>query len=246
MTIFKKSMLAAAVAGCALPALANAAPTIFFGENQTPAGGVSGAPVTARNAFLAFLSAGVSTENFEAKPLGSPPIALSFTGGLGTINATLTGGGALVGAPVTGTYATSGTQFYDNQFNAFKITFTSAIAAFGFYGTDIGDVNQALQITLDEGLGSQRVFTVANTVGGANGSLLFWGIADVGQTFTSVSFAQSGSDRFGFDDLTVGDVKQVTGGVPEASTWAMMIAGFGIVGFAMRARTRKVSYSALA
>lgn len=244
MNMFKKSLLVAAA--LAMPSMANAAPTIFFGENQAPAGGVSGDPLTARNAFLAFLSAGVSTENFETKPLGSPPIALSFTGGLGTINATLSGGGELVGAPVTGTYATSGTQFYDNQFNAFKITFTTAIAAFGFYGTDIGDVSQALQITLDEGMASQRVFTVANTVGGANGSLLFWGIADTGQTFTSVSFAQSGSDRFGFDDLTVGDVKQVIGGVPESSTWAMMIVGFGLVGGAMRARTRKVTFSPLA
>jgi hypothetical protein len=34
--------------------------------------------------------------------------------------------------------------------------------------------------------------------------------------------------------------------VPESSTWAMMIAGFGIVGFAMRARTRKVTFASLA
>ncbi len=34
--------------------------------------------------------------------------------------------------------------------------------------------------------------------------------------------------------------------VPEPSTWAMMIAGFGIVGFAMRARTRKVTFASLA
>ncbi len=34
--------------------------------------------------------------------------------------------------------------------------------------------------------------------------------------------------------------------VPESSTWAMLIAGFGIVGFAMRARTRKVTFAALA
>ena len=245
MTYFKKAIILAACA-LALPNVASAAPTIFFGENQAPAGGVSGAPVTARNSFLAFLSAGVSTEDFEGIALGSPPIALTFTGGLGAINGTLSGGGSLVNAPVTGTYATSGTQFYDNQFNAFKITFTSAIAAFGFYGTDIGDVNQALTVTLDEGLITQRVFVVANTVGAANGSLLFWGIADTAQTFTSVSFAQSGSDRFGFDDLTVGDVRQVTGGVPESSTWAMMIAGFGLVGFSMRARTRKVKFASLA
>ncbi len=232
---------AALVAASVSPALA--APTIFFGQNQTPAGGVSGAPLTARNLFLSNLTAGVSTENFDSRPTGSPPIALSFTGGLGTINATLTGGGNLRNSPITGTYATSGTQFYDNQFNAFKITFATAIAAFGFYGTDIGDVNQQLQITLDQGMASQRLFTVANSLNSNNANLLFWGITDTANTFTTVSFAQSGSDRFGFDDLTVGDVKQVTGGVPEPTTWAMMIGGFGAIGGTMRYRRRKTSVS---
>ncbi len=235
---FTNLLVTAAAMAIASPALA--APTIYFGENQSPASGVSGAPVTARNQFLAALTAGVSTENFDSRPLGSPPIALSFTGGLGTISATLTGGGVLQGAPNTGAYATSGRQYYDNNFNAFKISFTTAIAAFGFYGTDIGDVSQQLQITLDQGLSSQRSFTVNNTVNGNNGSLLFWGITDTAQTFTSVSFAQSGSDRFGFDDLTVGDVAQVNP-VPEPATWAMMIGGVGMVGGSLRNRRRKTT-----
>jgi hypothetical protein len=239
---FAHLLMTATAIAVASPALA--APTIFFGENQNPAGGVSGAPVTARNQFLAALTAGVSTENFDARPTGSPPIALSFTGGLGTIGATLTGGGNLRNSPNTGAYATSGTQFYDNEFNAFTISFNTAIAAFGFYGTDIGDINRQLQITLDAGLASERIFNVNNTLNANNGSLLFWGITDTAQTFTSVSFAQSGADRFGFDDLTVGDVAQVTGGaVPEPATWAMMIGGFGMVGSTMRYRRRKTTVS---
>ncbi len=235
---FTKTLTAVLAVAAASPVVA--APTIFFGENQSPASGVSGAPVTARNQFLGALTAGVSTENFDSRPTGSPPIALSFIGGLGTISATLTGGGNLRNSPNTGAYATSGSQFYDNEFNAFKIAFNTGIAAFGFYGTDIGDVNRQLNITLDEGLASQRIFTVNNTLNANNGSLLFWGITDTAQTFTSVSFAQSGSDRFGFDDLTVGDVAQVTGGaVPEPATWAMMIGGFGMVSGSMRRRRRK-------
>ncbi len=217
-----------------------AAQTIYFGENQNPAGGVSGDPVNARASFLAALS-GVSTEDFSSVPLGSASAALTFTGSAGAINGTLTGGGQVVNAPVTGTFATSATQFYDNQFSAFTVAFTSPIAAFGFYGTDVGDVNTALQITLDSGLASQRVFTVANTLNGNNGSLLFWGITDTANPFTTVTFAQSGSDRFGFDDLTVGDARQVTGGVPEPTTWAMMVLGFGAIGGAVRRRTAKIS-----
>ncbi len=233
----KKILLSAVAIASLLPATANAAATIYFGENQSPAGGVSGDPLTARNAFLAALTAGVSTEDFESEAVGAPSVPLTFVGGLGTINGNLTGTGAIRNSPSFGTYATSGSQFYDNEFEAFTISFATAIAAFGFYGTDIGDISQALQVTLDIGLSSERVFTVANTINGNNASLLFWGITDVANPFTTVTFAQSGSDRFGFDDLTVGDVKQVKG-VPEPAAWAMMLAGFGLVGGAMRRREK--------
>ena len=233
----KKILLAAVAAVSVFPFAAQAAPTIYFGENLSPAGGVSGDPVSARNAFLAALTAGVSTEDFESETVGAASVPLTFVGGLGTINGTLSGGGAIRDASVTGTYATSGVQFYDNQFDAFTISFATQIAAFGFYGTDIGDVQQALEITLDKGLASERVFTVANTIGAPNASLLFWGITDTANPFTTVTFAQSGGDRFGFDDLTVGDIKQVRG-VPEPAAWAMMLAGFGLVGSAMRRRQK--------
>lgn len=221
-----------------LSSTASAAPTIFFGENQNPGGAVSGAPLAARTLFLGSLS-GVSTEDFEGIALGAPPIALTFTGSAGSINGSLTGGGSLVGAPTFGTFATSGQQFYDNQFNAFTVSFTSAIAAFGFYGTDVGDVRSPLEITLDAGLTSQRNFTVANTINGANASLLFWGVTDVTNPFTTVTFGRSGADRFGFDDLTVGDARQVTGAVPEPATWAMMLVGFGLIGATVRRRKEK-------
>jgi hypothetical protein len=211
------------------------AQTVYFGENQNPGGAVSGDPVTARAAFLAALT-GVSTEDFESVAVGSSSAPLTFTGSAGNILGTLTGGGTVANAPVTGAYATSGTNFYDNQFNAFTISFTSAIAAFGFYGTDIGDVGESLQVTLDAGLAGERVYTVSNTVNGANGSLLFWGITDTANPFTTITFAQSGADRFGFDDMTVGDIRQVTGGVPEPATWAMMLMGFGAMGYSLRRR----------
>jgi hypothetical protein len=234
-----------------MPSPANAVATVFFGENLTPSEGVSGDPVTARNSFLATLSAGVNTEDFEGILAGSPPLPLSFTGSLGTINATLTGTGLLRDTPTVGTFATSGSQFYDNDFNSFTIAFDTAIAAFGFYGTDIGDIEEALEITLDAGLASERIFTVANTIDGPSGSLLFWGLVDTSNPFTTVTFAESGDDLFGFDDLTIGDVGQVVnppvnGAVPEPSTWAMMLLGFFGIGGLMRRRgtagSRRVRY----
>ena len=249
MTIFKKSVLAAAA--LAMPSLAFAAPTIYFGENLTPGAAVSGAPLTARNLFAAQLT-GVSTETFEGLAAGTPPAVLTFTGSAGPIAASLSANGGQIcvtnGCGGSGRFATSPVTYFDVSDRDFTITFSTAIAAFGFYGTDIGDFNGQLTIELIRTGGTNTMLTVANTIGAPDGSLLFWGAIDTANPFNAIKFGNTnaGTDFFGFDDVIVGDKKQVTGGVPEASTWAMMIAGFGIVGFAMRARTRKVSYSALA
>jgi len=43
--------------------------------------------------------------------------------------------------------------------------------------------------------------------------------------------------------LTSGSITDVTGAVPEPASWAMMIAGFGLVGGAMRRRQIRISYA---
>lgn len=60
------------------------------------------------------------------------------------------------------------------------------------------------------------------------------GILRLPGTFTSITFIDSTENWHGF---TVG-VEDVAAGIPEASTWAMLIAGFGLVGFAARRRER--------
>ena len=54
----------------------------------------------------------------------------------------------------------------------------------------------------------------------------------------SFNFSTTGSSN-AFDNLTVTSVA-ATGAVPEPATWAMMIAGFGLVGYAMRRRAKPV------
>ncbi|MES2289270.1 MAG: PEPxxWA-CTERM sorting domain-containing protein [Pseudomonadota bacterium] len=55
--------------------------------------------------------------------------------------------------------------------------------------------------------------------------------------------------RFGVSQYTVTDLRAPTfsvsfaGNVPEPTTWAMMIGGFGAIGAAMRYRRRKVAVS---
>lgn len=234
-TILTTAALAAAV--LATPALA--APVVYFGENTTPGTNVSGAPLTARNSFSAQLS-GVSTETFEGLPGGPAPSSLTFAGSAGAIVASFAPGSGQIctsnGCGGSGRFATSGNNYFDVSTGTFSATFSSPIAAFGFYATDIGDINGQLTITLIHASGPNTQFTVNNTVNGPDGSLLFWGVIDTANPFTGIQFGNTaaGNDFFGFDDIIVGDARQVTGSVPEPATWAMMLFGFGALGGVLR------------
>ncbi len=179
------------------------AANIFFGEDLDP--GVSSANSAAANAnFLSQLS-GVGTEDFESFTGGqSVPFNSNFTGA-GT--ATFSGTGQIEDSPRAGRFATSGSQYLETR-NGFQIDFSTAISAFGFFGTDIGDFNG--QITLDFLSGGSTQYTVQNTIGAANGSLLYWGIIDVLNPFTRITFGNTNTnDVFGFDDMTIGTIAQV-------------------------------------
>jgi len=236
----------AALACVALPA-PSLAQTIYFGENLTPAQTVSGAPLTARNNFASQLT-GVSTEDFSGFAPGSNPPTLTFTGSAGPINATFSGASGQIcvvnGCGGSGRFATSATAYFDVS-STIGLTFSSSVAAFGFYGTDIGDINGALTITLLRNGGPSTVLNVGNTLNAPDGSLLFFGVIDTANPFDGIQFGNTaaGDDFFGFDDMIVGDARQVTGGVPEPATWAMLILGFGAVGATLRRRhqTARVS-----
>jgi hypothetical protein len=57
-----------------------------------------------------------------------------------------------------------------------------------------------------------------------------------GQSLTGLRFTSTGK-AFEFDDIAIGRV-------PEPQTWAMLIIGFGMVGFTARRRHRTYSVSA--
>lgn len=223
--------------------IANAAPLTYFGENLVPASGVSGAPVTARNSFLAGLT-GVGNENFEGISAGTTsPLSLSFPGSSGSITATIISTGAYLGGVCNtssgtvgslgcydyGRYATSGSNWFHTT-DSFKIDFDTAISAFGFYMTDIGDYEGQVTMKL---IGANTFdLIVPTTINGNNGSLAFFGFIDPTATYTSIEFGNtaSGTDVFGFDDMVIGDQRQITP-MPEPGTLALMciaLAGFGI------------------
>jgi hypothetical protein len=75
--------------------------------------------------------------------------------------------------------------------------------------------------------------------GDPGGAFSCWspvGVAFSGTAF-SIDFGGT-ANQSGFDNITFGSARP--GVIPEPATWAMLIAGFGLVGFAMRRRQRAV------
>ncbi|WP_448579005.1 PEPxxWA-CTERM sorting domain-containing protein [Thermaurantiacus sp.] len=85
---------------------------------------------------------------------------------------------------------------------------------------------------------------VANAFGGCpgdpTGAFACWdpvGVSFMGTAY-SIDFGGT-ANQTGFDNITFGSDRP---GIPEPATWAMLIAGFGLVGFA--ARRRRVALAA--
>ena len=197
----------------------------YFGEDlDWYSSNVSTASDAASAAFQSSLI-GVGTEDFESFAAGTTAPVVTDFGVAGT--ATLTGVGSISNLNTGGFVsrrAYSGTNFWETNTGAFTINFSQAIAAFGFYGIDLGDFNG--QVTVGLVNGGTTTYNIAHTLGSAaNGALLFWGIIDTSNLFTSVTFANTGSsaDYFGFDNLTIGSLEQVA--APAPTTLALLSIG---------------------
>lgn len=227
---------------------ASAAPVVFFGEDLNPGGTVpaGGNAQTARNSFLSFL-VGVGNQNFESfanlTSIGGAGINISFPGSSGMITANLSSGAAplgggicdqTVGGTVNGIacgfdrFATSPNNYLQNASNM-TLTFSSAISAFGFYGTDFGDFDQQVTVTLENG--DTQVIPVDSTQGPtAAGNVLFWGMIDAANSYTSITFSTTGgTDVFGFDDMVIGDRQQVR--LPEPGALSLLSLVLFALGF---------------
>lgn len=230
------------------PSAATAAPITFFGEDLGGGEGtVLAATPNADAAQASFLAGLISpgVETFETRS-GGAPLAISFANG---ITATLAGSGSVTALAngVTngvGRYGVTGDGGTDERYwesgggaNAFTLTFSAPVSAFGFYGIDIGDFNG--QVTATTAGGLNQVFNVGNSTNIQGGSVLFWGVIDPSASFTSIAFGNtgSGSDFFAFDDFTIGSPEQIIDpGTPIPEPTTMMLVGGGLVAAALRRR----------
>jgi hypothetical protein len=222
---------AAAVIGVTDPTHAY---TIFFGEDlnhssHTPLWSLPNAQRAEANFLSGLTDTGIATFDSFA-PRTASPLTLTFPGGK---TATLNGNGSIYSITPgrtngVGRYPISGSNYWEANadWGQFSVTFNQKVAAFGFYGIDIGDFGGQLVLTLVGS--SNRQVTVPNRIGSygsTDGSVLYFGIVanNPNEYFTSVLFNMSTGegDFFGFDNMTFGNIQQpipATVPIPEPSS----------------------------
>lgn len=185
-------------------------------------------------ALLAVVPAQATTINFDAGVNGPSysESGVTFTG---------LGGGSfttLFGPTPNGTFG----LIVDN-FNPIQGSFLSAVSMvsvdLGDFNADADDLFLRAYDSADNFLG-QDTLTIPST---------FTGLMTLNVSFAGISRVEFGgvglngqsnvyADNFSFD--------MAGNGVPEPAAWAMLVIGFGAMGGAMRARTRKAVSSRLA
>mgnify|MGYP000869684945 CR=1 FL=1 len=220
------SKLTAISAVLAFSSVVQAAPVTYLAADNNVSS--LGQMVNASAAAASFLSVAgsLNTVDFES----SVPANLSISGG----SITNSNCGAVCGFNTT----SGGSKFVSVVGGSVTFTFSNPVDAFGFFVTGL-QTNLVPQQTIVYVDGSSVSQTI-NMPSAINGGGAFVGFIDYGQLISSVTFNAT-NDILAFDDLRFGrsEGNPVVSAVPEPETYAMMLAGLGVMGTIARRRKAK-------
>ena len=217
----------AAVAAASMAVPANAATMIF--TDRTAFNTAAGATT------LVDFNSFTTEVNFRTTPLDVGPFSIAGSGpGQGSRNRIDIPPAQFPSFDIDGTNLVN--MFVGSQ-SSVEITFDAPVFAFG---ADFSRLNDGAVRTQISGAGESFVPPV-------DGGIRFFGFTS-DTAFSNVRFENAtgttNSDGFSLDNVSFASA--AVGAVPEPTTWAMMIIGFGAIGGAMRRRRKvnvKVSYA---
>jgi hypothetical protein len=231
-TTLKATLAAASM--LALPVTANAAVVSlnFEGVNATYPSGFAN--------ILGFYNGGTSSDGTSGTnygiDFGSNALAICLNSQSVTCSNTSRGGFGDPNSQKGGLFFLDGSETFMNvaagfttgfSFNYVSYSYSGSVSVYdGINGT--GNLLATLNLSPNAGScpGYNAGFCPFSAVG-----------VNFAGTAKSVSFAGV-ANQIVFDDVTFGSSTPGNGGVPEPAAWAMMLAGFGLVGAAMRRREK--------
>ena len=224
MTVFRLSTLLAALA------VAIATPAAALVNVTISAPGSASASVTGYN---------LAVNDLNSASNGLP--SFGFTGSATT--ATTTGFVSIASANVYG--GAGGTGSYGSISGDAMFQLSNSVNYFGLWGSALDGNNTvelyndgtllgsyALQNTLQSASNFSNAYYGNPYASGNSGEMyaFFNFVSDT--AFNRVRLLQNGGGGFEFDNLTIGT--NIVSAAPEPMTWAMMLMGFGAIGWSLR------------